>query len=55
MKKGRLHLRLDEDLLQATQAYARTRHTTLSELIRQHFLNLLEEEKRGRDLDAPQI
>lgn len=55
MKEGRVHLRLDDRLLTKAKAYAKRRHTTLSELIRQHLVELLEEEERAKTFDAPQI
>jgi xanthine dehydrogenase iron-sulfur cluster and FAD-binding subunit A len=55
MKEGRLHLRLDEGLLRDMRAFAEARHTTVSEIVRQYFVDLLEEEKRSKVFDAPQI
>jgi hypothetical protein len=55
MNEGRLQLRLDKDLLKNVRVYAEARHTTLSEIIRQHFVDILEEERRSKIFDAEQI
>jgi hypothetical protein len=54
MKKGRLHVRLPEELREQIDAYARKRRTTVSALVQQHFLSLLEAEQQT-PYDAEQI
>lgn len=52
---GRLNLRMEADLLAEARAYARRRRLTLSALVRQHFVDLLEEEARSKVFDAEQV
>jgi len=55
MKAGRLHVRLDEQLVEDIKGYTRRRGVTLTVLVQQYFLALLEEERRVRTFDAEQI
>jgi HSP90 family molecular chaperone len=55
MKAGRLHLRLEACTVEAIKEYARRRGTTVTLLVQQHFLTLLEEDRLQRVLDAEQI
>lgn len=55
MKRSRLNLRLDDSLTEEIKAYATRQGTTVTSIIRNHFIRLLEEEKRARVLDAEQI
>ena len=46
-------MRIDEKLLEQVKEYAERRHLTLTTLVEQHFVRLLEEEKSV--IDAEQI
>ena len=54
---GRLNLRLDSSLVCKIRKYAARRHTTVSALIRQMMLELLErdEQEQAKQQDAEQI
>lgn len=55
-KKGFLHLRLEWDLKEQIQDYARRRHTSVSALVVRFFQALLDAENEGRNPpDAEQI
>jgi len=44
-------MRVDERLLERVKEYAERRHLTLTALVEQHFVRLLEEERAVRDAD----
>jgi hypothetical protein len=52
-REGRLNLRLNKAMLKQIKAYAKKRHLTLTTLVEQHFLKLLEDEKPV--VDAEQV
>jgi len=55
-KRGFLHLRMDRELKEQIQDYARRQHTSVSALVVRFFHALLQAEKEKRDPpDAPQI
>lgn len=45
MKEGRLHLRLDPQMLKQMKVYSKRRGTNLTALVTKHFQELLEAEK----------
>jgi len=55
MKAGRLHLRLDEKVVEDIKEYAKRRGVTLTVLVQQYFVALLDEEKGSKTFDAEQI
>jgi len=56
MKNDRTYIRIDANLKKWAQAYAKRRHTTLSELFTRFLTNLREREKENKNpTDAPQI
>ena len=44
-REGRLHMRINAMLLEKIRKYAEQRHLTLTTLVEQHFVKLLEDEK----------
>ena len=48
---GRLHLRIDPRLKLRIQEYAKRRHTDLSKLVTQRFLELLQQDENRRDVE----
>lgn len=55
-RDGRLNLRIDPELAKSIKEYASSHHTTVTEIIVRHFLDVLEQEKTERKLvDAEQI
>lgn len=54
LKEGRLHVRLDDKLAKDIKEYAKRRGTTLTVLVQQYFIALLDEE-RGKVFDAEQV
>ena len=58
MKKGRLHLRIPEELADNVKAYAERHGTTVSDLVRQYLVDLLNQEswkKPSSEDDVEQI
>ncbi len=59
MKEGRLSLRLPAGLLKESKAVARRRKTTLSALVQRLFEEMVEVDKKTRDvrptIDAEQV
>lgn len=53
-KKSFLHLRLEQDLKERIQEYARKKHTTVSALVIRFFQALLQAEE-DKNADAEQI
>jgi antitoxin component of RelBE/YafQ-DinJ toxin-antitoxin module len=53
----RLNLRMDERLKKKIQAYCERNHLTISDLVTQHFVRLLEQDQqeRSKKKDAEQI
>ena len=49
--EGRLHLRIDPRLKQRMQEYAKRKHTDLSRLVTQRFLELLQQDEQQRDVE----
>lgn len=54
-KEGRLHLRLDGKMAEDIKMYARRRGLTVTALVQQYFVTLLEEEKGSKVFDAEQV
>ena len=54
-KDGRLHLRLDDQLVDDIKGYAARRGVTLTLLVQQYFMALLDEEKGRKTFDAEQV
>lgn len=52
-RDGRLHMRIDARLLERIKTFADRKHITLTTLVEQHFVQLLEEDERV--VDAEQI
>lgn len=50
MKEGRLHLRLDQKLVEDIKAYAQRHHVTVASLVERFLYKLLEHEKQ-REVD----
>ncbi len=50
-RDGRLNLRIQKALLKQIKKYADKRHLTLTTLVEQHFLKLLEDEKPVPDAE----
>lgn len=50
-RKGRFHMRIDNALLEAIRKYAEQRHLTVTALVEQQFVKLLEEERAVKDAE----
>ncbi len=51
-KKERLSLRIKPELKEQMQGYCERRGTSMSQLVTQHFISLLEDEGKAVDADS---
>jgi len=54
-KAGRLHLRVEAELVEQMHAYAKRHNTGITALVTKHFLDLLSAEKLASYPEAEQV